>query len=217
MGPRGLIWTSAASLSIFLAVVASQGIWVAGFDPARQQVSEYVHTSAGTVMVLGFLSWAVSLLALAGATFALRRDEAVSWLAYLQAGALLCAALGVVLLACFPTDRGAEIPGVVTGATSAGEIHDLASALVTASIFAAALAGAVRMPSSLRTLTLSLVLIAIGSSVIFLAIGDPVPGIRQRALLGAGCAWQIAWLWTSYRLATSTSPRSSLNSRCSTS
>lgn len=217
MGLRALIWTSAAGLSIFVAIVAMQGIGPAGFDPARQQVSEYVHTSAGAVMVLSFLAWAVSLLALAGVTVALDRAKAVSWPAYLQAGALLCAALGVILLGCFPTDRGAEIPGAITHATPAGEVHDLASALTTVSILLAAVVSAVRCRGSLRALTLGLLVVAIFSTVVLLAIGDPLPGIRQRLLLGTACLWQGALLWAWYRVLVSTSPRSSPDSRCSTS
>jgi drug/metabolite transporter (DMT)-like permease len=217
MGLRALTWTSAAGLLIFVVIVATQGIGLAGFDPANQQVSEYVHTSAGALMTFGFLAWAVSLLALAGVTIALAKVEAVRWPPYLQAGALVCAGLGAALLGCFPTDRGAEIAGAITRDTAAGEVHDSASALTTAGIFLAAIASAVRFRGSLRVFTLGLVVVALASTAVFLLIGDPLPGIRQRLLLGAGCLWQAVLLWASYRALTSTSPRSSVGSRCSTS
>ncbi|HST68185.1 MAG TPA: DUF998 domain-containing protein [Solirubrobacterales bacterium] len=217
MGLRALIWTSAAGLSIFVAVVATQGIGGTGFDPASQQVSEYVHTSAGTAMTFGFFAWACSLLALAGVTIALARGETVSRLAYLQAGALACAGVGAVLLGCFPTDRGAEIPGAIVRDTATGKVHDLASAMTTAGILLAAIVSAVRFHGSLRALTLGIVGVACSSTVVFLLIGDPLPGVRQRFLLGAGCLWQAVVLWASYRVPASTSPRSSLDSRCSTS
>ncbi|HEX5594074.1 MAG TPA: DUF998 domain-containing protein [Solirubrobacterales bacterium] len=196
-----LIWTSAVGLTIFVAMVATQGIWVVDFDPARQQVSEYVHAGAGAVAVVAFLAWAVSLMALAGATLSSAGDDR---LACLQASALLCAALGVILLACFPTDRGAEIPAAVTHATAAGRVHDLASALTTVSILLAAITSAVRVRGSLGTLILGLMVLALSSSVILLALGDPLPGIRQRALLGAGCIWQATWLWVCCRASSST-------------
>lgn len=168
-------------------------------------------------MVFGFAAWAISLLVLSVITLRLGGGETAPGSTYLQAAALICAGLGACLLACFPTDRGAEVPGVVTHATAAGRVHDLASALVTAGVLVAALVGAARSRNSFRAFTLALLAISISSTVVLLAIGDPLPGIRQRILLGAGCLWQVALLWVSYRGLASTSPRSIPGSRCSTS
>ena len=190
---------------------------VANFNPSRQQVSEYVHSSAGALMTVGFLAWSLSLVALAGLTFAAARSRG-EWgrLAPLQSCALLLAAAGIGLLACFPTDRGIEVAGAVTNATFTGHVHDAASALSTVSLLVAALAGALRR-SSIRVLTLALVVTGIACSIALLTIGDPVPGIRQRVLLATGCLWQIAWLRGLRAGTAPTSPGSSVDSRCSTS
>jgi Protein of unknown function (DUF998) len=218
MSARAWIWVSATGLLIFVAIVATQGIVVAGFDPSRQEISEYVHSSAGAEMVVGFLAWSLSLLALAGLTAVIARDRGEgNRLTYLQIGALLSAAAGVVVLACFPTDRGAEVPGVVTHITASGQVHNAASALATISIFVAALTGAVRRGGSIRVLTLGLLATGILSSVVLLAVGDPLPGIRQRALVAVGCLWQAVWLVSASREASPTLPRSNADSRCSTS
>jgi hypothetical protein len=217
MSPRAWTFLSAAGLLLFLAIVATQGM-VANFDPSRQQVSEYVHSSAGALMTVGFLAWSLSLGALAGLTIAAARSGG-DWgrLACLQSCALLLAAAGMGLLACFPTDRGIEVAGAVTNATFTGHIHDAASALSTASLLVAALAGASRRSGSTRALTLAIVVTGIACSVALLAIGDPVPGIRQRVLLVTGCLWQIAWLLLLRAETAPTSPGSSADSRCSTS
>jgi hypothetical protein len=214
---RAWIQISAAGLLVFAVTVATQGIVVGGFDPAEQTISEYVH-SAGATIVVGFLAWSISLLALAGLTFAVARGcSGRDRLTWLQAGALLGAAVGVALLALFPTDRGAEVPGAVTHTTVAGQVHDAASALVAVGILVAAVIGAVRYDGSIRALSLSLVAIGAASSVAMLAIGDPLPGVRQRVLVAAGCLWQAVCLLRLRAEAAATSPRSSAGSRCSTS
>jgi hypothetical protein len=218
MSPRLWTWLSAVGLLLFVAIVAMQGAGVAGFDPAQQQISEYVHSSASAVMVVGFLAWSLSLLILAGLTQASARDHREEdWPINLQAGALVVAAVGAFLLACFPTDRGVAVPGVVTHASATGQIHDAASALCAASILVAALVGAMRCSGSIRALTAALIATGLASSVVLLAIGDPVPGIRQRVLVAAGCLWQATWLWKLRTEAVATSPRSSADSRCNTS
>jgi hypothetical protein len=116
-----------------------------------------------------------------------------------------------------PNDRGIEVAGAVTNATFTGHVHDAASTLSTASLLVAALAGALRRSGSIRVLTLALVVTGIACSVTLLAIGDPVPGIRQRVLLATGCLWQIAWLLMLRAETAPTSPGSSGDSRCSTS
>jgi hypothetical protein len=170
------------------------------------------------MIVAGFLAWSFSLLALAGLTLAIAKNGGGGdRSARLQAGALLGAAVGVALLALFPTDRGAEVQAVVTHTTLAGRVHDVASALTTIGLFAAALTGAVRRGGLIRTLTLALMAIGVASSVALLMTGDSSPGIRQRLLVAAGCLWQAVWLLGVRAEDAATSPRSSAGSRCSTS
>jgi hypothetical protein len=121
------------------------------------------------------------------------------------------------VLACFSTDRGAEAPGLVAHTTSAGQVHDGASAFTALGILVAALLGAVRRSGWIRVLTSVLVAIGLISSLALLAAGDPLAGIRQRALLATACLWQAAWLLALRLEETATSPRSSADSRCSTS
>jgi hypothetical protein len=217
MSVRAWIWVSAAGLLLFLAIVSTQGVGV-DFDPSRQQVSEYVHTSVGALLPIGLFAWSLSLLTLAGLTLMAARDrDEAGRLAHIQSGALLGAAIGVAVLACFPTDRGVEAPGVIAHATTAGQVHDGASAFSAVCILVAALLGAVRRSGWLRVLTPALVAIGLISSVALLIAGDPVSGIRQRALVAVACLWQAAWLLALRLEETATSPRSSVDSRCSTS
>ena len=192
MSARALAGISIAGLLVFAATIATQQPLVSSFDPARQMLSEYVHTRLGALAVAGFVAWGISLAAAAGLTIvaASRRG----WMARLQAGALLAAAVGILLVACFPTDRGLAAPGVVTEATVAGQVHDAASAGATACVLLAALLGAARFPGRIRTLSLVLLSVALAASAVLLGIGDPLPGLRQRLLLAAACVWQGGWV-----------------------
>jgi hypothetical protein len=212
---RAWIWVAAVGLASFVAIVAMQGVLlIPSFDPGHQQISEYVHSPAGAVMVVGFLCWALSLAVLVGL---IARVDCGDRLAHPQAGALLLAAVAVVVLAIFPTDRGTAIPGVVTHASLTGQIHDAASAATAVGIFVAALVGAARRGGPVRALSLALVGIGIAASIVLLALGDPLPGGRQRVLVAVGCLWQAAWLLEMRLDVTPTSAGSSAGSRCSTS
>lgn len=186
----------------------------ADYDPLRQTISEFVHTDGGGLARLAFLVWAGSLailaalLAIAAATRQRRRALR------LEVTGLGAAVVGLLLVTCFATDRGAEVAGEVTGATTGGGIHDLGSALVSLGISLAVLADAARSRNfRLAGVVLSAVLV---SSVVLLALGDPLPGLRQRCLLVAACFWQAILLWR-LRRGGLTSGRSSAGSRCSTS
>jgi hypothetical protein len=112
----------------------------------------------------------------------------------LQRIAFAGTATGLVLVACFATDRGMVEPGVVLQATTEGRVHDAASALVTVGILVAALISAALVGGRARTMTLLLISIAVAADVLSFALGDPLPGIRQRILVTAGCLWQALWL-----------------------
>ena len=218
MSAKAWIGISTAGLIGFVAVVATQQLLAPNFNPSRQTISEYVHSPPGALMVAGFLAWSVSLAALAGLTNAVgsvRRGS--DWMTRLQATALLIAAGAILLVACFPTDRGSEVPGAVTQTTAAGRVHDAASAVATASILVAVLVGAARSRGSVRVLTLLLLSVGTASSVTLLAVGDPAPGVRQRALVATACLWQAVLLFALRRRVTLTSARSSGGSRCNTS
>jgi hypothetical protein len=211
------IWVSAAGLAAFVVVVATQSLLAPGFDSARQMISEYVHTSDGPLMTVGFLAWSVSLAALAYLTVVAERWGEDGLMAQAQQACLLVAAVSVLLLACFATDRGAQIPGAVTRATAAGHLHDAASTLASVSLLAAVLIGVRRCHGAAHVPTLLLLALGLASVLVLLAAGDPVPGIRQRALVATACLWQAFWLWELGNRAGATSPRSSADSRGNTS
>lgn len=183
---------AAVALAIFVVIVATQSLLVPSYDSAHQEISEYVHSSAGGLMVIGFLAWALSWAVLAMLPPATDRDTL--WIAGVQRAAFASTALGLIFVACFATDRGTIEPGVVVDSTTAGRIHDAASALVTLSIIVAALAGATLCGPRTKMASLLLVGMGLSADVIMLGIGDPAPGIRQRLLVAAACLWQVLWL-----------------------
>jgi hypothetical protein len=191
------LWIAVAGsgLAAFVVIVATQGpLPGVSFDPAHQTISEYAHTSAGVLMTVGFIVWALSWAVLAGTGSAPSPGSSSTRLLSVQRIAFGGTAVGLVLVACFTTDRGIVQPGVVIRATTGGGLHDEASALVTAGILVAALTGAALVGGRVRTLTLLLMSIAVAADVLMLALGDPLPGIRQRILVTAGCLWQALWL-----------------------
>jgi Protein of unknown function (DUF998) len=193
------VWIAVAGsgLAVFAVIVATEGLLPeASFDPAHQTISEYAHTSAGTLMVVGFIAWALSWAVLAGPGSASSLSTSSPRLLTLQRIAFASTAIGLVLVACFATDRGLVEPGAVLHSTTEGKIHDVASALVTVGILIAALIGAALVGGRVRTLTLLLMATAVTVDVLMLGLGDPLPGIRQRILLSAGCLWQAIWLAT---------------------
>jgi Protein of unknown function (DUF998) len=191
---RAWIAVAGCGLAAFAVIVATQGLLPgASFDPAHQTISEYAHTS-GALMVVGFLAWALSWAVLAGPGAAPSPSSSSPRLLVLQRIAFAGTAVGLVLVACFATDRGLVEPGVVLQATTEGRIHDAASALVMAGILVGALLGAALIGGRVRALSLLLISTAIVADVLLLILGDPVPGIRQRILATAGCLWQALWL-----------------------
>lgn len=193
------MWIAVAGsgLAAFVVIVATQGLLPgASFDPAHQTISEYAHTSAGTLMAVGFLAWALSWAVLAGPGAALPTGRFPRRLLSVQRIAFAATAIGLVLVTCFATDRGLVQPGVIVNSTTEGGIHDAASALVTAGILVAALTGAALVGGRVRALTLLLMSIAVAADVLMLVLGDPLPGIRQRILVIASCLWQALWLAT---------------------
>lgn len=205
MSRQGWIIASACGLTLFLAVVLSQPLLEPAYDPLRQGISEFVHTDAEGLALFGFLSWAFSL-AILGAL--VRRATT------LEALGLGAAVLGLLLVTCFATDRGAEVAGEVIRPTTAGRIHDIGSGLVTAGVLLAVVADAVGR-RDLRSAA-AVIVAAVVSSAILFTLGDPLPGLRQRCLIACACVWQVFALLQLWRVAP-TLGRSSAGSRCSTS
>ncbi len=146
-------------------------------------VSEYANHQAGWVIEAGFGAWVAALLLGAAGTSA----RAVS-------GLLVIAALGVIVLAIFPTQTSAgRLPSGVARSTG-GRLHDLGSDLATLALVAAAVtsAAAARRRHDPQSTAIVVVLgIVVVATVLGLAIGPSVAGLRQRAMLGGA----VAWLW----------------------
>jgi Protein of unknown function (DUF998) len=175
----------------FAALVVIEHLLNLSLDPLRHQVSEYANSPSGDLMAFGFLLWASSLVATAFLVEHGRRD-------HLLAALLAVGALGLVLVALFPTETsGGELPA---GAqlTSVGKLHDLGSGLTSLTLFLSALAVAAGGGSDrrFRRITLALVLTSLALSVVLLLIGPSVGGLRQRLLLLIGCGWQLLLLQT---------------------
>jgi Protein of unknown function (DUF998) len=183
------IVASAFGLALFLLIVASLGLLEAGYDPLRQRISELIHTGGGRLVQVGFLAWAFSLVVLGGLVVTSPSDLGRQRTTVLAAAGLGMAVAGLLLVACFATDRGAEVAGEVVHATSAGRLHDIGSTLVAAGISLAVLACGI-WRRDFRLLGAIIAAAAVLSGALLLGLGDPLPGLRQRCLVACACFWQ---------------------------
>jgi hypothetical protein len=168
-------------LALFVACTVVAQLANTGVGPARHMLSELAHGRAGWVMTVGFACWAAALV-LGAIVLAGREARGVAAL-------MAIAAVGVVVLAVFPTQTVAgELPSGVAR-TTAGRLHDIGSGVVTIALLTAAITTAVRRRSVVLA---ALVGAAVIATVVGLAIGPSVGGVRQRVLLLAAVSWQ--WL-----------------------
>jgi hypothetical protein len=175
-----------AGLTLFLACLVCEHFLAPSLDPTRHEISEYVHTSDGWIMSVGFVAWAISLTATA--VYAWLRQ--CSWMLAPLFG---IASLGMVLTASFATQTSAgHLPPGVT-LTTTGRLHDVGSGLVSISLLAGAIVAASdsRFPLTFRRHTAGLTLIGLLGSAVLLIGGAAVGGIRQRLLIVVGCLWQL--------------------------
>jgi hypothetical protein len=173
---------------LFLLIVVFEDVVNPSLDPARHEISEYVHTPWGWLMVVGFVAWALSLLC-TGIAARTRYGADVLCIT------LAVAALGMAITACFATQTSAgRLPPGVSLSTS-GRLHDIGSGLATVALFFAALLSLrLRAGAAFRRVTLALLVLACSSDVGLLEVGGSAGGIRQRILVLIGCAWQLAML-----------------------
>jgi uncharacterized protein DUF998 len=175
-------------LLAFVVIVGTEHLLNLSLDPLEHQVSEYVHTGSGALMIAGFIALACSLAATA--MLALRSGN--RFIAALFA----LAALGMAMVALFPTETVAgELPPG-RSLTATGRLHDLGSGMTTVALLAtaASILAAGDRPRSLRLTAANLVLSALIVSAALLIVGPAVGGVRQRLLLLIGCFWQFAFL-----------------------
>ncbi len=177
------------SLLGFVAIIVTEHLLDPSLDPLRHQVSEYANSDSGPLTTIGFLLWALSLLATG---LLVRPPQGERRLVVL----LLLAAAGVLLVAVFPTETSAgELPPGAT-LTAGGRLHDLGSGLTTLALLAAVAVAALspRWDRAFRHRSAALAAAAIATSLALLLVGPEVGGLRQRLVLLAGCCWQLLLL-----------------------
>ena len=178
-----------AGVAIFVACLALEHLLSPTLDPARHEISEYVHTRSGAVMTVGFLAWALSLAASTVLAWRILRSRALAAL-------LGIASLSVVILACFPTQTSTgALPAGVTLSTT-GRLHDVGSGVATTALLLAATVSTFdpRLSSAFRRRAAFLIVAAVVSASMLLVVGPAVGGIRQRVVVLAGCLWQVLLL-----------------------
>jgi MFS family permease len=175
-----------AGFGVFLACLVCEHLLAASLNPARHEISEYVHTRDGWIMTAGFIAWAISLATTA--VYAWRRQ--CSWMLTPLLG---IAALGMVLTACFPSQTSAGHLPTGVALTTTGRLHDIGSGAVSVALLAGAVVSASdsRLPPAFRRWAVLLVLLVLLGATALLIVGPVVGGIRQRLLVVIGCLWQL--------------------------
>ncbi|HEV2999100.1 MAG TPA: DUF998 domain-containing protein [Solirubrobacteraceae bacterium] len=175
-------------LTWFVAVVLLEHAIRDDLAPGRHRVSEYAVGSGGWLMTTGFVAWAASF---ALTSIALRRGRLrPSPVATLLISLMAVCAVGAVGTAVFETGTSAGMLPPGQELTAADQAHDIASAALQLSLFAAVVSSlAIAGSRHLRTTIIALVGCSAVVSVLFSGPLLDLPGARQRALLG------VAWLW----------------------
>jgi hypothetical protein len=173
----------------FVTIVVVEHLADSSLDPVTHEISEYVRGPLGWLMTVGFIVWALSLIAAALAMSARTRGRQT-------AIALLIAAGGLLLTACFATQTSAGRLPPAASLTVTGRLHDIGSGLATVALLGAALLSLrSRIAHGLRRVTLALLTLALLGDVTLLLMGPSVAGIRQRLLVAAACGWQLTLAW----------------------
>jgi hypothetical protein len=177
--------TSAAGVLAFVTIVVVEHLVESDLDPATHEISEYVHGSAGWLMIAGFVAWSLSLVALGIAVAPIARGRPVAVAVLVAAGGLLLAAFCAT-----QTSAGQLPPGV--SLTTTGRLHDLGSGIATIALLAAVILS-LRLPvaHALRQFILAVLAFAFIADVVLLLIGAGVAGARQRLLVTLACGWQL--------------------------
>jgi hypothetical protein len=123
---------SRAAAGTFVLLLAVLHILRPDLDPTWRFISEYAVGDHGWIMVLAFLSLAISFIAL----FIALRSEVRTMGGRIGLFALLISATGLIIAAIFPTDPVTTTPDAMT---TSGKLHSLGGALGIAMPFAAAL------------------------------------------------------------------------------
>jgi len=125
---------SFATAATFLVLLAALHVLKAELDPSWRVISEYAIGEHGWIMVLAFLSLAVSNVAL----FAAIRSQVRTVSGRIGLALLLAGTVGVIIAAIFTTD---PITASEDTRTTAGALHNLGGTLGIAGPIAVALIG----------------------------------------------------------------------------
>ncbi|MDQ3742737.1 MAG: DUF998 domain-containing protein [Actinomycetota bacterium] len=182
---HSLTVVSGVSLGAFAAILALEHVLVPELEPTQHVISEYATADAGVLMTAGFLAWAISLAATAAVARLVGLPRATSPL-------LVAAALGMVITACFATQAAAGMlpPGVER--TTAGRLHDVGSGVTTIAIAGSTVMVVIArsLPCAARVFSAVVLIVALLTATVLLAVGDPIPGVRQRVLVAAALTVQ---------------------------
>ena len=193
---RALQLIAWSALGSFIGVVLLQHLVSSELRPDEHVISEYATTDAGPLMVVGFVAWSVAFAATSVLTWRrgslIRPDRGSRMLAL----CLALAAAGALVTAIFETQAVASVVPPGTPRTTAGRLHDGGSGLLSVSLLLACAASvrAIGFARGFRRTALALLVLAVVADVVLLAVGDPVPGARQRVLVATACGWHIALL-----------------------
>jgi hypothetical protein len=172
---------------LFVAITGLEHALRPGLSPATHEISEYANGRDGVLMAVAFALWALSLACTGLLVAGLARGRPV-------AAGLLLAAVGIAITAAWRTQTSAGLLKPGEALHAAGRLHDVGSGLATVALLAAALLSLRLTSERLRHLTVTVLVIALPADLILLAIGSEVAGVRQRVLVAAACAWQLALL-----------------------
>jgi len=185
---RLAVLVAVCGVVVFAVIVAGELAINPSLDPARHEISEYVHAQLGPLMTVGFVCWAASLGAMSWVLFA-RAD------ARLVATCLGVASIGMLVTATFATQTSAgKLPPGVT-LTTAGRLHDIGSGLATVALLLAALLSLRCLGGRrFRRQVAALLVVLTSSDIVLLVIGPEVAGVRQRVVVAGACVWQLLLL-----------------------
>lgn len=177
-----------AGLTAFLAALVAEHLMHPGLAPRDHRISEYVNAPWGWVMTIGFIG---SSAALAGTALLVCRS-ATGRPRSAIAALLIVAAIGIAVVAVFPTQTSAgQLPRGVR-LTWTGRAHDLGSAAAFVALLAAAIAGALTDATWRHVVVIGPLLIAGVASLAMALIGVDAPGVRQRVLVLGAVLWLAA-------------------------
>jgi hypothetical protein len=179
------------ALAGFVGAVACQHLLNSALTPSRHMISEYANGRAGWLMTAGFASWALSL-----AAASVMERRCTTRARAVMSMLLAIAAAGMVVTAIFPTQTVAGMLPAGTTRSVAGRLHDLGSDTTQLALFAAVVTHALDrgLPAWSRRLAAMLLCAGVGTIVVLVAAGDPVPGLRQRVLVLIAVMWQLGWM-----------------------